>query len=249
MRLLAILRLTLAELRSGKLIILPLTVAVALVLIAANIENPNTWGNDLLLGTWTGLAIVGSLVAILAASGSISADIERGTMQLLAARPVSRTSILLGKALGITAYLAACVLLWAVALALGIGTQIDAGAWTAFWGTLLVLAPMLLAAGVAMTASTLFPTRGAIGGTLALWLAASIVASIPLSSVKAANVDRVAFAQDVMGWVLPAGRLDELTGLAIGAAVPASTYTAMLVAAAWFVLAALLFRLRGSLAR
>jgi ABC-type transport system involved in multi-copper enzyme maturation permease subunit len=249
MRLLAITRLTVTELRSGRLIILPLTVAVALVLVAANIENPNAWGNDLLVGMWSGLAVVGSLVAILTASGTISADIERGTMLLLAARPVSRTSIVLGKALGVAAYLACCVLLWAVALALGIGSQVDAGAWVAFWGTLLVMAPMLLAAGVAMTASALFPTRGAIGGTLALWFAAAIVASIPLTSVKAANVDRVELVQGIMGWVLPAGRLDELPSLALGASMPAGTWLALVVGAAWFALAGLLFRMRGSLAR
>jgi hypothetical protein len=50
MRLLAITRLTVTELRSGKLVILPLTVAIALVLVAANIENPNAWGDDLLVG-------------------------------------------------------------------------------------------------------------------------------------------------------------------------------------------------------
>ncbi|MCW2955498.1 MAG: family transporter protein [Thermoleophilia bacterium] len=249
MRLLAITRLTLAELRHSRLLVLPLTVVVALVLVAANIQNPELYGDKLLDGSWAGLGVVGVLVAVLTASGAISSEIERGTMLLLAARPVSRATILAGKALGIAIYLLACAVVWAATLALTLGTQVDAGAAVAFWGGVLVFAPMLLAAMLALTASTVMPSRGAIGTTLAVWGAVAIVAAIPLSAVRPANVDRVELAQAVLGWGVPTQRLADLRDAAFGQAIPVDSAAALLVVAAWFSAALVVFSLRRSLAR
>ncbi len=249
MKLLAITGLTLRELRHSKLVVLPLTVAIALVLVAANIQNPELYGDKLLQGSWTGLAFMGALVGILAASSLVSSEIERGTMLLLAARPVPRSSIVLGKALGIAVYLALCALLWAVTLAAGLGRETEAGAAVAFAGALVALAPMLLGAVLALTASTVFPTRGAIGATLAVWLAAAIVAAIPLGAVKPENRDRVDVAQDLLGWVIPTGRLGELREGVLGMSVSGSAWGALLVPALWLGAATVLLARRSSLAR
>ncbi len=247
--LLTITRLTLVELRAGKLIVLPLTVAVAIVLVAANIENPSAHGTDLLYGMWGGLAVVGSLLAILTASGAISGEIERGTMLLLAARPVSRMTIVLGKLLGIATYLALCTILWAVLLGVGMGTRVDEGPWVLAGGALLAIVPMLLATAVALVASALFPTRGAIGSTIALWLAALIVAAVPLEAVKAENRDRVELGQDILGWVLPQGRLNDFPDAALTGSIPAASWAALLVVGAWMATAVVIVRMRGSLSR
>lgn len=249
MRLYAITRLTLAELRHSKLLVLPLTVAIALALVAANIKNPNAYGDGLLVGAWSGLGIVGALIGILAASSLVSSEVERGTMLLLASRPVSRATIVLGKALGIAIYLVLCALLWAVTLAVGLGASMDAGSGAAFAGALLALPAMLLGAMIALVASTVFPTRGAIGASLALWFAAAIVASIPLSAVKAGNRDRVELAQSVLGWALPGERLGAFSDAALGIAVPASSWLALAVVGAWLGAAVVLLQLRRSLAR
>lgn len=247
--LLTITRLTLRELRSSKLVVLPLTVAIAIVLVATNIENPSAHGTDLLLGMWGGLAVVGSLVAILAASGAISGEIERGTMLLLAARPVSRTTIVLGKLLGIAIYLALCTALWAVLLSAGMGTRFDEGPWVMLGGALLAFVPMLLATSVALVASALFPTRGAIGSTIALWLAALIVAAVPLSAVRAGNRERVELAQQLLGWALPQGRLNDFPDAALTGSIPAGSWAALLVVGAWLATAVVIVRLRSSLSR
>jgi ABC-type transport system involved in multi-copper enzyme maturation permease subunit len=249
MRTLAITRVTLLELRHSKLVVLPLTVAIALALVAANIENPNVLGNSLLEGMWGGLAAVGALLAILTASGVIAGDIERGTMQLMAARPVSRGQILAGKLIGVAVYLAVCVTVWAVVLAVGLGRQLDAGAWATFQGTLLVGVAMALAASVAVTSSVLFPTRGAIGTSLAVWFAVTIVAAIPLSSVRPENVERVELAQLITGWAIPVERLGELPGIAIDQPLPDGTVFAIAVIGAWVAAATLLLTLRRSVTR
>ncbi len=249
MRWLAITRLTLTELRHGKLVVLPLTMVVALLLVAANVQDPNAYGTAFVEGIWGSLAVVGALVAILAASSAISSEIERGTMLLLAARPVSRLTILAGKVTGIALYLLACATAWALALAFGLGTQLDIGMWATFTGAMLAYAPMLLAALLAITCSTWFPTRGAIGASLAIWFAALIVAAIPLETVRPSNVERVELAQGVLGWALPAERLGQLRDIALSVQPPASSYAALLVIGAWFLVAAALLQLRGSIAR
>lgn len=249
MKLLAITGLTLRELRHSKLLVLPLTVAIALILVAANIQNPEIYGDKVLQGSWGALAFVGALVGILAASSLISAEIERGTMLLLAARPISRTTIMLGKALGVFAYLAAVALLWALTLAFGLGAKTDAGSIVAFSGAMVALAPMVLGAVMALAASALFPTRGAIGATLSVWMAAAIVAAIPLSAVKPGNRGRVELAQDVLGWVIPTGRLAELRDGLLGMGVGGEAWLALVVPLAWIAFATLLLVRRGSLAR
>ena len=59
-------------------------------------------------GMWV-LNLVAALLAILTAVGTISAEVSNGTMAALAARPVSRWRILIGKALGLGIMLAAFV--------------------------------------------------------------------------------------------------------------------------------------------
>ena len=249
MRWLAITRLTLQELRSSRLIVLPLTIVVALALVAANVENPNAYGTGFVEGLWTSLGVFGVLVAILAASGSVSNEIERGTMLLLATRPISRLAIFAGKAIGVSTYLLLCVLAWAVTLSIGLGDQLDIGRWATFHGAMYALAPALLAAAMSLACSVWFPTRGAIGTTAAVFLAAAIVAAIPLDAVRPRNVERVQLAQDVLGWVVPIGRLDDLQAYAIDQSPQAGATAALLVVGAWFVVGAVLLSARRSLAR
>lgn len=45
--------------------------------------------------------MIGALVAVFSAGGSISGEIEQGTLQSLAARPIRRSHIVLGKWLGL----------------------------------------------------------------------------------------------------------------------------------------------------
>ena len=59
-------------------------------------------------GMWV-LNFVAALLAILTAVGAVSAEVSNGTMAALAARPVSRWKILIGKALGLVLMLAAFV--------------------------------------------------------------------------------------------------------------------------------------------
>ena len=67
------------------------------------------FGGFLLSGGMWVLNFVAALLAILTAVGAVSAEVSNGTMAALAARPVSRWRILMGKALGLGLMLAAFV--------------------------------------------------------------------------------------------------------------------------------------------
>lgn len=249
MRVLAIARLTLLELRHSKLLVLPLSVAAAIAVVAYNVKDPALFGDELLRGMWRGQAVAGGLVAILAASGALATEIERGTMLLLAVRPISRTGIVLGKAIGVTTYLLLCSLAWSSIVAIGIGRYVHAGWEAAFVGSLLSVMSALLVATVALAASAAFPTRGAIGATLALCLAAAFVAAIPLETVSPEHVARVRDTQHVMATVLPVDRLMRLSDLALGHHIGGAPFWSIAAIGAWFVLALAMMRLRGNLAR
>lgn len=66
-------------------------------------------GGFLLSGGMWVLYFVAALLAILTAVGAVSAEVSNGTMGALAARPVSRWRILIGKAIGLGLMLAAFV--------------------------------------------------------------------------------------------------------------------------------------------
>ena len=67
------------------------------------------FGGFLLSGGMWVLNFVAALLAILTAVGTVSAEVSNGTMAALAARPVPRWKILIGKALGLGLMLAAFV--------------------------------------------------------------------------------------------------------------------------------------------
>ena len=67
------------------------------------------FGGFLLSGGMWVLNFVAALLAILTAVGAVSAEVSNGTMGALAARPVSRWRILIGKAIGLGLMLAAFV--------------------------------------------------------------------------------------------------------------------------------------------
>jgi len=96
-------------------------------------------------GMWS-LNFVASLLAIFLAVGSISGEIDQGTMHAVAARPVRRSSIVLGKFLGnlllLTVFIgiSTAVMIAVVAIITG---QFAARAWTAPFAMLFAAAVLL----------------------------------------------------------------------------------------------------------
>lgn len=112
------------------------------------------------------------LIALLLSHDAIAGEAERGTLLLLLAYPVRRTSVILGKFLGQLAILAFATTLGYGVAALAVGWNLGAAAWAAFAamvGASILLGGVFLSLG--LLASTVVRQRSTAGGiAIGLWL-------------------------------------------------------------------------------
>lgn len=112
------------------------------------------------------------LIALLISHDAIAGEAERGTLLLLLAYPIRRTSVILGKFLGQLAILAFATTLGYGVAALAVGWNLGSAAWGAFAamiGASILLAAVFLALG--LLASTLVRQRSTAGGiAIGIWL-------------------------------------------------------------------------------
>ena len=112
------------------------------------------------------------LIALLISHDAIAGEAERGTLLLLLAYPIRRSSVILGKFLGQLAILAFATILGYGVAALAVGWNLGPAAWAAFAamiGASILLAAVFLSLG--LLASTLVRQRSTAGGiAIGLWL-------------------------------------------------------------------------------
>lgn len=112
------------------------------------------------------------LIALLLSHDAIAGEAERGTLLLLLAYPVRRTSVILGKFAGQLAILAFATIVGYGVAALAVGRDLAATGWRAFatmTGASILLGAVFLALG--LLASTLVRQRSTAGGiAIGLWL-------------------------------------------------------------------------------
>lgn len=112
------------------------------------------------------------LIALLLSHDAIAGEAERGTLLLLLAYPVRRTSVILGKFAGQLAILAFATIVGYGVAALAVGRDLVASGWRAFavmTGASILLGAVFLALG--LLASTLVRQRSTAGGiAIGLWL-------------------------------------------------------------------------------
>lgn len=165
------------------------------------------------------------LIALLLAFDSIAGEVDRGTLPLLLATPVSRSAVILGKALG---------QLLIVALAIGIGYGIACAAIIAMTGgdtrgqadflRLIVTSIGLGAAFIAIgtiASAAVRQTGTAAALAVGIWLVAVVLYDLGLLGALVADSDGV-FARTIFPWLLVANpadafRLYNLSALDIGA--------------------------------
>ena len=153
-----------------------------------------------------GIYLAGFLVAglaILAAVGSIAGEIENGTLYPLAARPLTRRDLLLGKYLGLAAMLATYAALFFLALVGLIYWQTDLlipGLMPALG--LFILKPLVLLS-ITMLGTTRLPTLG--NGVLAFGLYVLAVAGGMMEQIGVLMGSTAAvYAGVITSFILPA---------------------------------------------
>ncbi len=161
------------------------------------------------------------LIALLISHDAIAGEVERGTMALLLAYPVSRAQVVLGKFAGHSLVLAIAAVIGygaaALALAFG-GGEAEPEAWTAFAamiGSSILLGMAFVALGYLISASVRDP-RTAAGIAIGAWLIFALIYDMALLGVLVADQGRH-ITPDAMTLLLLANpadifRLINLTG-------------------------------------
>ncbi len=148
---------------------------------AATIPIPTPTAADAVLQLQKNLGQFGALAAIVLAMGLVASEKERGTAAFLLTKPLSRSSFLLGKIVGLGA-----VLLLATVLAILAGWVYTAilfspqplGGWLAL--ALLTWLALMAWAAITFLASTVLPSAAAAAGVgVGALLLISLVAAIP----------------------------------------------------------------------
>jgi ABC-type transport system involved in multi-copper enzyme maturation permease subunit len=187
----------------------------------------------LLVGLVEGLLV---LLTLLTSAASVDDDIEAGTMLVVAARPISRAGIVIGKFVGLVMTQLMVVGIWGVVV--GSIESLRAGDIAPFTPALLAILQsmplLMLAAGIGLTMSVVFPAR--LAGLLSTGL-----------FVFAAIVTSVSTRFQALAAAVPSGRLSGLgrhAEIELGAEL---LLAACLSTAAWVLLAAMLLERRPDL--
>lgn len=249
MKLLTLIQLTLLEAWRQRLAFVPigllvLLFAALLLPVDAALEVPDL-AQNLASGAGSFLAFVGVILAINAGGGAIANEIERGTVLLLASKPLPRPVLVLGKGLGVWWFLALCFAAWGLAAGLVFWLKVGAaGSFSLCVAVALsVLCPLLFAT-IALCASTLMPVQGAIGLSLFTWLASGIAPNL-VSLKETARFAWVGYGAEAFTYMVPGGALTSMgSTLAFGGAFTQAMGLALLAVLGWFVLAVLCFQWR-----
>lgn len=167
------------------------------------------------------------LIALLLAYDSFAGEIERGTLALILASPVSRGEVLAGKFIGLFGVLAFAVVTGLAIAGLAAGSvhgfaADGAHAMIRLAGTALLLGAVFLALGIAVSIKAR-RTGTAAAVVFGLWLAAVVLYDLALLAGVVADADGF-FARTVFPWLVMANpgdafRIYNLAALGDGAQV------------------------------
>lgn len=254
MGVLVLARLGLVELWRNRLVIMPAVVALLLAvgLYATNqvVPPPTPGGAMPLQGSipWVMatslLPFLGAILGVLAAAGALSGELERGTAVLLATRQ-PRWVIVVGKALGVIAFLLASFLAWGAVL--GSYWVLRGGAGNVgqlLQATLLGALPGCLAGMLALAFSTRVAATASIAGVVLLYLIRAAANTMLEGQMLVKSPAATAVAQGLQ-WIVPSDRLGEVGALvAIGPALTAPHLWALIAPIAWLAVAVASFARR-----
>lgn len=255
MAIVTLVRLTLLELWRQRLGIVPIVILVLILLAGLIHGNGEVQLNgqavafsarEIGMGTFGLIQFCGSVLGVIAGASAIAPEIDRGTVLLLATKPVPRWGMLLGKALGTFAFLVLSCLVWGIAIAAigGVrsGTEyiqpLLIGSWMA------VLSPLLIAA-MAICFSTRMPTMGALAASLFAWMLSA--AAAPLVGLKnSPGYEAVGWVAQGITTILPFKDISSLaSALAFGPAPSGAEWAGLLAILGWLVVAMGLFSRRN----
>ncbi len=150
-------------------------------------------------------ALLMPLVGLILAYGTIAGEDENGSLGLLMSLPMTRSDIILGKFLGLSAVMATTVLVGLGAAGLVVVAFAGTGGWEGFlylMGASILLGVLFIALGIFL--STFMKRRStAIGGAVFLFLFFFLLYDLIVLSIYAAT------GGDILGFFLPGADIPE----------------------------------------
>ncbi|MBM3267994.1 MAG: ABC transporter permease [Candidatus Sericytochromatia bacterium] len=250
MRVLAVAHLTLVELWRQRtqwgfiLLGLIMTIPGFLPLDGLKVNGSAPGGRALAEGFLNFAQFVAVFLAISAASGLVSQDLERGTGLLLLSKPLARWQILLGKLLGAGCFMTLAWLAWGLvaggAIGLRLGDDLFAPtvlAFAASAGTSWLLVAFCLGL------SCVLPANAVMGLGVMAWIVS--VAAPQVAGLIEGSYPILARLLRTLGEVLPAEKLSDLATRAITGEAPQARHLApLLLIGFWWVVATTVFARR-----
>lgn len=188
---------------------------------------------------------IGMFLGMLAGAGIIANEIERGTMLLLASKPISRWGLVLSKAAGAFAFLFAGFAVWGLILGALWAFKTHIGVLPPIWAaTVLGCLPACLFAAIAIAASTRVPAMAA--SSLAfLAFVSNLVATGILNLGEVPFFERIKPLAYAIKRAVPSEKLGEVGNyVALGTPLTADHGWALLAIAGWLAVAVALFQRR-----
>jgi ABC-type transport system involved in multi-copper enzyme maturation permease subunit len=148
-----------------------------------------------------------SVLAITLAAGAITTEIDKGVLSIVVPKPMSRSTIYLGKWLGLVLYLAANVVLWSGLLVFVVWNQTHTFHAHIFLGLLATFLFPLLFATLTLCFSTFATTPLAAGLS---FIAAGIALAEDLlqSLSRLLDNDVLKTVSTIVGYIVPIGKMN-----------------------------------------
>jgi ABC-type transport system involved in multi-copper enzyme maturation permease subunit len=252
--LLTLMRMTLLELWRRRVSALPVLVLFFGVLIVFMRPAEITVNGQAVAVSAQGLAglvyqvfqFFGAFLGLSVGSGLMAHEIERGTILLLATKPVPRWALVLGKGLGGFAFVAGWFVLWATGFSIAMVLHfpgVSAGAL--LLGGVSGLVTGWLFVAITLCFSTRLPAVGAMGAGVFAWFLGMLAPPL-MGLEQVPGNEAVGHIARAIAWLIPTNALKGLPfALAFGPWPTALQLAPMAVVALWLLLAGAAFQTRS----
>ena len=179
---------------------------------------------------WMGCGTIkffSSILAITLAAGAITTEIDKGVLSVIVPKPMSRSTIYMGKWLGLMLFLAASFAIWSALLIFAVWHQTGTFHWHILTGLLATFLFPLLFATLTLCFSTFATTPLAVGLSF-ITAGVALAQDILFRMSMMLNSDIVKTLSTAVGYVVPLGKMNHWITKGLGdAGMDMSAFTAI----------------------
>jgi ABC-type transport system involved in multi-copper enzyme maturation permease subunit len=198
---------------------------------ASTDDDPNTMLDTIgKTFAWMGCGTIkffSSILAITLAAGAITTEIDKGVLSVIVPKPMSRSTIYMGKWLGLMLFLAGSFAIWSALLVFAVWHQTGTFHWHILTGLLATFLFPLLFATLTLCFST-FATTPLAAGLSFITAGVALAQDILFRMSMMLDSDVVKTLSTAVGYVVPLGKMNHWITKGLGdAGVDMSAFTAI----------------------